>query len=187
MKINLTPLLLIALPLVLVSCGSFRSKKLTNDSSNQARSQAGAPAPTGNIERDAINNLNRFRATQGLPPVQSHPGLASLSRTHSNYMRKKNKLNHLGLSQRASVAQQKYQIGSIAENVQRSWGSAPSGASIVRQWENSSAHRANMKGNFDYAGIGVSQAGDSIYSTLLLGKGGGSSTSGGSGAPLLFF
>ena len=104
-------------------------------------------------------------------------------------MYKRDEMSHSGFKKRAKIAQKKYQMGAVSENLHRSWGIVPTGESITHQWENSPKHRENMEGNFNYAGMGIVRAGDKIFTTLLLGAGVGENTptSQGQPAPFLHF
>ena len=181
MKIALTSLLGVLSVLVFASCGSSSSENVATISSTPAA------APAGGLESETLFHVNRYRASKGLPPLQSHPGLLKLARSHSDAMQQRDEMDHFGFMKRAKTAQKKFEMGAMSENLHRSWGIVPTGGSIVNQWANSPKHRENMEGNFDYAGMAITQNGDQIYTTLLLGKGVGANASSGSSAPFLVF
>lgn len=81
-------------------------------------------------------DLNAFRAEHKLPPLSHSATLAGAASAHARDMAKRNSLDHDGFKERA-----RYTGGTAAENV--SWGCADEDCAI-KQWANSSGHRANM-------------------------------------------
>ena len=164
MKTFLNPLLFSLFSLLFLSCGSSSSQPVAPASPNQTA------VPAGNLERQTLESLNRFRRQQGLPPVKNHPGLAQLARTHSNNMQKRNEMSHFDFKKRLKTAQRKYGMTTVAENIQSISGTVPTGSRIVDRWQNSPPHRKNMAGDYQLAGVGITQAGGRTFSTLLLGR-----------------
>lgn len=81
-------------------------------------------------------DLNGFRAEHKLPPLSHSATLAGAASAHARDMAKRNSLDHDGFKERA-----RYTGGTAAENV--SWGCETQDCAI-KQWANSTAHRANM-------------------------------------------
>ncbi len=156
-------LTLLATTLILASCGSHENVATV-------ASESAVTSATG-LEGQTLHHVNRFRKSQGLSPLQLHPGLQKLALEHSRAMQKKDLMEHFGFKRRAKIAQKKYQMGAVSENLHRSWGFSPDGKFITEKWKNSPKHRKNMKGNFNYAGLAIVQQEERLFTTLLLGQG----------------
>jgi uncharacterized protein YkwD len=81
------------------------------------------------------STLNGFRAAHGRSTLSSDSGLESLARRHAQDMALRERMDHSGfMSQRGPA-------GARAENVAYGCTDSPC---VIRQWVNSSGHRANM-------------------------------------------
>lgn len=167
--------------LLFTSCGTRHSDQVATIASEQAK------APTGDLEKETLHHVNRYRASKGLPSLQAHSGLDKLARQHSLAMYQRDHMGHFGFGKRAKIAQKKYEMGAMSENLHRSWGFIPSGEFITNKWINSPKHRANMEGRFNHAGMAIVREGDRIFTTLLLGQGTGAQAPSGSPEPFLHF
>ena len=116
---------------------------------------------------DAMS-LNSFRAAHGRAPLSVSPALAALAQSHAYSMARRGSLDHSGFMQHRGPS------GATAENV--AWGCGDT-ACVIRQWSNSSGHRANMlRGDVSHYGLAsATTASGRRYWTLLVGGGGGGS------------
>lgn len=156
----------------LCSCGN-QGDAVTYEGMSARRSAAEA-----RIEARIIEETNAFRARNGKSPIQFHAGLANLSRRHSDFLSKNqgkfslhaDSVSHFGFTGRSDLADQNFDLGSIAENVHATWAKEPDLAErIVNGWINSKGHRVNLLGNkFKYCGIGVRATSKGTFSTMLL-------------------
>ena len=80
-------------------------------------------------------SINGFRAANGRTALHTDAALARLAQEHASDMARRERLDHAGFFERRARA------GARAENV--AFGCADE-ACTVRQWINSSGHRANM-------------------------------------------
>lgn len=167
--------------LLFTSCGTGHSDQVATIASEQSKT------PNGDLERETLHHVNRYRASKGLPKLQAHSGLDKLARQHSLAMYQRDHMGHFGFGKRAKIAQKKYEMGAMSENLHRSWGFIPSGEFITNKWINSPKHRANMEGRFNHAGMAIVREGDRIFTTLLLGQGTGAQAPSGSPEPFLHF
>ena len=81
-------------------------------------------------------DLNSFRAQHGLPPLSASGTLASAAYSHAHNLAARQRLDHAGFRERASMAS-----GTAAENV--AFGCATEDC-VIRMWARSGRHRANM-------------------------------------------
>ena len=107
--------------------------------------------------------VNGLRAAYGLKPLSTDAKMARLARSHAQDMARRESMDHAGFLQQRAPA------GARAENV--AVGCADN-ACAIRQWVNSSPHRANMLlANAKSYGLAsaVSRSG-ARYWALILGK-----------------
>ena len=94
-----------------------------------------------------VSKINSSRAAAGLAPVESYWDLSDNARSHSNLMADRGELFHS--SSLGSVTSGWERLG---ENV----GVGPDDVSAIHTaFMNSSAHRNNILGDFNYVGVGV--------------------------------
>ncbi len=108
-------------------------------------------------------SVNAFRQANGLPALRNNPAMVRLARAHADDMARRESLDHAGFMEHRVAA------GARAENV--SYGCAAA-ACAVRQWINSSAHRANMlmAGIHSYGLASARSRSGQTYWTLVLGQ-----------------
>jgi hypothetical protein len=106
------------------------------------------PAQAG-TEGAFLSKINASRSAAGLAPVSVHSDLVPDARAHSAEMMAAGEIYHTSpLSAVASGWE------ALAENV----GAGPSVDSLHTAFMNSSGHRRNILGDYNYVGIGVSQS-----------------------------
>jgi len=122
-----------------------------------------APA---DLDNDVLRYTNQFRRANGLPALVMRNDLNELARKHSEDMAKgKCGFGHSGFDKRYSKVKKIFQSCTAAENV--AYGST-NGREVVEMWENSSGHRENLLGKYNYVGIGTARSKQgTIYYTQL--------------------
>jgi hypothetical protein len=115
------------------------------------------PAHAG-AEGDLLSRINASRSAAGLPAVSSHSDLVPDARNHSAEMMAAGQIYHT--SNLAGVASG---WEALAENV----GAGPSVDSLHSAFMNSAGHRANILGNYNYVGVGISTDGDLLWVTVI--------------------
>jgi hypothetical protein len=93
-----------------------------------------------------ISKINSSRSAAGLPPVQGYWDLADDARRHSNAMAERGELYHSGNLGRVTSG-----WTGLGENV----GVGIDVSGLHQAFMNSSGHRKNILGNFNYVGVGV--------------------------------
>ena len=107
-------------------------------------SPAEAAAPTTiRLQTDIIYWTNQYRVKAGCAALRLDANIARAARNHSAYMAKTGTFSHTGSGGSSFVVRVKAAGYSapLSENI--AWGYRD-GASVVKAWMNSSAHKANL-------------------------------------------
>ena len=129
---------------------------------------AGADSAT---EADFLARINASRAANGLANLAVDGGLRSHARNHTQDMMDAGNIYHSTSAELQAAAGSGW--SRLGENVGR--GGTPS--SLHDAFMNSSGHRANILGDYNYVGVGTGSTGGVLYVTVVfMKKGGGSAT-----------
>jgi hypothetical protein len=115
------------------------------------------PAHAG-TEGAFVSKINASRAAAGLPPLSTHSDLIPDARAHSAEMLAAGQIYHT--TDLGGVASGWEALG---ENV----GAGPSVDSLHTAFMNSSGHRANILGDFNYVGVGAVEQDGVIWVTVI--------------------
>jgi uncharacterized protein YkwD len=126
-----------------------------------------APAATNSLEQAAHDQVNQYRASKNLSPLKWNDAIAAQARQHSaNMASGQTAFGHDGFQGRVQGTGLDYQ--GAAENVAFNQGYSDPVGEAVKGWLASPGHLKNIEGNYDTAGIGVTQnAQGEIYFTQL--------------------
>jgi len=110
------------------------------------------------IEKAVHNQVNRYRANRGLPPLSLDSRITEQARIHSRNMASgKVGFSHAGFNQRVQVIARAIPLSTAAENVAYNQGYSNPATQAVQGWLNSSGHRANIEGKYNRTGVGVAK------------------------------
>jgi len=150
---------------VLSASLSFLSSCSSSSSLTQGALTASASQNELNLERKTLELVNTYRKKNGLKSVKHHSGLSQLARGHSDFMADNDqkfqlegyRVSHYGFQARSTLAQEKFSLGSVSENVAAGWGKGNRGVTGALQgWKNSKGHNRTMLGKqWDVSGVGV--------------------------------
>ena len=129
--------------------------------------RADPDAPTGSMNDQILYYTNKFRASNGLPPLKAEINCNLLAEKHSQDMASgKTAFGHDGFEVRAAaIGKVLGGMSGAAENV--AYGTLDA-KGVVDGWIKSPGHRKNMLGNFNLIGIGYAQGkGRIMYFTQL--------------------
>lgn len=125
------------------------------------------------IQDDIIRRVNQYRISQGKKSVKHHAGLDKIALRHAKYMmqnRDKARVSHAFHNRRSYEAYGSYGMMGLGENVGYTESSSPA-RHLVSMWIQSSGHRKNMLGQWQYTGIGVVIAPDgAVFATQLFAR-----------------
>lgn len=102
------------------------------------------------MEQQFIDLINQERTSRGLSPVKEYWDLTDDARIHSYDMLTDGQIYHT--SNLAGVTSSGWEA--LAENV----GAGPTVSSLHTAFMNSSGHRTNILGNYNYVGIGIAKS-----------------------------
>jgi uncharacterized protein YkwD len=108
--------------------------------------------------------VNEFRRSQGLKPLDLNPVISAQARAHSSRMaRNGESISHRGFDLRMKEIGKNIAFRTAAENVATNFGYENPGSRAVEGWKNSPGHRKNMLGDFTLTGIGVARGREGAY------------------------
>lgn len=153
----------VAALLLVSSCSS------SNVAVKQTSANKGSTSQEDQLTEAIHEEINRYRASQGLKKLRFHRGLAKIAKPHSDYMRdhagsfsvdaQKKLISHYGFEARKMMANRKYRVESLSENVIASYDMGQGSdlaAKMVRGWLSSPNHKHNIHAKWTQTGISVS-------------------------------
>lgn len=127
---------------------------------------AGADPAT---ESDFLAHINATRSSNGLGSLTMDGGLRSHARNHTQDMMDANQIYHSTSAELRAAAGSGW--SRLGENV----GRGGTVSSLHQAFMNSSGHRKNILGDYNYVGIGTGKKDGVLYVTVVFMKKGGSS------------
>ncbi|MFK7798211.1 MAG: CAP domain-containing protein [Aureispira sp.] len=116
---------------------------------------------SSNLNYYIFEQINQHRAQQYLPLFQINPHIQVIATQHAQDMAEGNiPFGHEGFEDRARLLLGKLSGSSVVENV--ALGNA-NAEQIVQTWLESSSHRNNIEGDFDWTGIGIAKSNEQQY------------------------
>lgn len=131
---------------------------------------ASAGADSGS-EQGFLSAINSSRSSAGLPPVSMNGSLQSHARSHTAAMIAAGEIFHSSSGELQAAAGSGW--SKLGENV----GRGGTVSSLHEAFMNSSGHRKNILGDYNYVGIGTDTSSGVLYVTVVFMKKGGSSSS----------
>jgi hypothetical protein len=131
---------------------------------------ASAGADSGS-EQGFLSAINSSRSSAGLPPVSMDGSLQSHARNHTAAMIAAGEIFHSTSGELQAAAGSGW--SKLGENV----GRGGTVSSLHEAFMNSSGHRANILGDYNYVGIGTDANSGVLYVTVVFMKKGGGSSS----------
>jgi uncharacterized protein YkwD len=99
-----------------------------------------------------VEEVNNYRTSIGLLPLENHEELWKHAKAHSAYMAEnQTNTNNDGFLERYEAIRSYFGGGTVTENVARGKGGTAS--EVVQEWLASIAHKANIEGNYTMTGI----------------------------------
>ncbi|PHM08348.1 CAP domain-containing protein [Nostoc sp. 'Peltigera malacea cyanobiont' DB3992] len=124
--------------------------------SNNTNQVAANSMDTAALEQSIFNQINNYRASQGLPALTRNSAIDNQVRLHSKNMGNGTvSFGHSGFSERLNATGVSYR--SAAENVAYNQGYSDPATKAVQGWLKSPGHLTNIRGNYNLTGIGVAK------------------------------
>ncbi len=115
-------------------------------------------ASLATLEQETYRQVNQYRLSQNLPPLQVDERISQVARAHSQDMAKGiATFSHDGFAQRVKAISKKIPYQKAGENLAVNQGYSDPVAVSVQGWIKSPGHRQNMEGNFHLTGVGVAK------------------------------
>ncbi|KAJ1752523.1 hypothetical protein LPJ79_001156 [Coemansia sp. RSA 1821] len=131
----------------------------TTAAQTTAAQTTSAPAATSAPEasdwkQEMLSQLNAIRAAAGKSPVSLNQDMNSIAQAHSNYMSRIRSMTHSDASGSLGtrLSAQGINWESAAENI--AWNQKTV-SEVMTAWKNSPGHYANIVGDYNYVGFGV--------------------------------
>ncbi|MEP3212853.1 MAG: CAP domain-containing protein [Luteolibacter sp.] len=128
------------------------------------------------LSGQVFQGVNSYRASKGKAALVRHAGLDRLAQQHCDYLVKTrgsyglhgSDVSHMGYEGRLAIANHKYGMSSISENVVSS--STKSASHLVNLWTGSKGHENNMSGSWSCTGVATAVTPEgTVISTQLFG------------------
>lgn len=123
------------------------------------------------IEQEVYQQVNQYRQSQNLPPLQPNATITKQARLHSEAMAEGSvSFSHQGFDNRVKAIAQTISYRSAAENLASNQGYSNPAEAAVQGWIESEGHRRNMIGNYNVTGVGVAQneAGEYYFTQIFI-------------------
>lgn len=116
------------------------------------------------LEQSTHNQVNEYRRSLNLPPLELDIRISEQARLHSQAMASgKYPFSHQGFEQRVEAIASTISYRSAAENVAYNQGYTDPVTVAVKGWIDSPGHQKNMVGNFNLTGIGIAKNAQNEY------------------------
>ena len=147
------------------SCSSSSGVALKDSSSNETVVRSRSSSQEASFAKALHREVNNYRVSQGLTPLNYHQGLERVARGHSRFMKQRavestgGKLTtHYGIDSRRLLVKKKYGMEAMSENVIVSYelGQGENLAkTMVKNWIGSKVHRMNITDKWANTGVSV--------------------------------
>lgn len=102
------------------------------------------------IELEILQLVNQYRIVNNLNTLEMHKAIYWEASAHTSYMINENAISHDNFQERTDILKQSLNANAFAENVAYGQRNAQE---VVTAWLNSSGHKKNIEGNYNYTGI----------------------------------
>ena len=121
-------------------------------------------------ETELANLINNYRVSIGLNKLELINYVSVKSEEHDEYMIQNNDVSHAGFKERADEITQALGAKKVSENIAYNFSTSQS---ALNAWLNSSAHKANIEGDFTHFGISIrlnAETGKKYYTNIFIKK-----------------
>lgn len=149
----------------LTSCSSDSESNSSNGSSIETEKSY----THSNLELELLDEVNAYRVSIGLNPLQIIEHISFKSSEHNDYMLATQTVTHEGFDDRKSNLQSVLGAFRVGENVAFAYATAQS---TVNAWVNSPSHKANLEGDYTHFGasIKMDEQGRKYYTNMFIKK-----------------
>jgi uncharacterized protein YkwD len=120
--------------------------------------------PQDNLELKLHRQVNQYRQSRNLSPLELDNRISQQARLHSQTMAAKTiSFSHEGFEKRVEIISRQISLRSAAENLAYNQGHNDPVSVAVKGWIKSPSHHKNMIGNFNLTGIGIAKNSEGEY------------------------
>ena len=121
------------------------------------------------LNLELLDEVNAYRVSVGLNPLQIIEHISYKSSEHNDYMLATHTVTHEGFEERKSNLQEVLGAYRVGENVAYAYSSAQS---TVNAWVNSPSHKANLEGDYTHFGASIKtdEQGRKYYTNMFIKK-----------------
>lgn len=117
-----------------------------------------AAVPPSSLEQSIHQQINQYRQSRKLPPLQLDARISQQAKIHSQAMANgKVPFSHQGFDARISAIRRQIRYRAASENVAFNQGYSNPAKQAVEGWIKSQGHRVNIEGQYNLTGIGVAK------------------------------
>jgi uncharacterized protein YkwD len=122
--------------------------------------------PYKDMETELLQKENDYRKSIGAKPMRTSVYVSNIAQRHSQDMATKQvEYGNGGFKERTDkIHTQLKPVYSFAENIACGKVTAKE---VLDEWLNSSKHKQNVEGDYNYCGIGIAKNADSFYVTQI--------------------
>lgn len=121
-------------------------------------------ASLASLEQAIHDQVNQYRFSQNLPPLQLDERISREARLHSQQMASGVvPFSHQGFEQRVEAIAASIPYRSAGENLAYNLGYQDPVTAAVEGWIESPSHQENMVGDFNLTGVGIAQNQEGRY------------------------
>ena len=160
--------LMIAL-FALTSTLSFFTSCSSDSASDSTPVEAAKNYSHSTLELDLLDEVNTYRVSVGLNPLQIIEHISYKSNEHKTYMVSIQDVNHDGFNERKTNLQQVLGTGRVGGSVAYAYSPTQT---TVAAWVNSPSHKANLEGDYTHFGasIKIDDEGKKYYTNMFIKK-----------------
>ena len=121
------------------------------------------------IELELLDNVNTYRVSIGLNPLEVIEHISFISSEHNDYMIATKTVTHEGFEGRKNNLKKVLGAYRVGENI--AYGYSTSNATI-NAWVNSESHKANLEGDYTHFGASIKtdDQGKKYYTNMFIKK-----------------
>lgn len=112
--------------------------------------------PMSQLAKDLHNQVNQYRESKALPPLELHELISAEAQTHSlNMATLKSSFGHDGFEERVRLISNK--LGPVYKSAENVAFGKFDAKEVLEVWLKSQGHRRNIEGKYTHTGIGISK------------------------------
>jgi uncharacterized protein YkwD len=123
--------------------------------------------PPSDIADNIFDHVNHYRLMSGVEVLEKHSDLNQLASDHASFMAQNGNVSHDNEYVRYSYVINELSMYKYAELVE---GGELYGRDLIEKWSENESSALVIIGDYKYIGIGISDAGNKTYATIIFTK-----------------